>query len=71
MKIKGLVAIALASVSLTAYAAMDSQNTAKVPPKPVMVEHTHPENACFYAVTHSHGPELGGPGHNHGKVCGK
>jgi len=70
MKIAALFLIVMASFALTAHSAMDSQNTKTV--KPAATTHTHPENCSYFAVTHTHGEELGGANamdHDHGKTC--
>lgn len=69
MKIKAMLTISVAALLLAACSSMDTQNKAKVAPE---VSHTHAENCKYYAVTHSHGAELGGTDpatHNHGRGC--
>ena len=73
MKTTAILTIGFTSLMLTACSSMDTQNTEKVKPaKAAEVQHTHPENCRYFAVTHTHGEELGGmtgSDHDHGRGC--
>lgn len=75
MKIKMMILTSLAALTLAACSStpMDAQNKAKVVPvMPETSTHTHAENCKYYAVTHTHGAEMGGTDpatHNHGRGC--